>query len=278
MSLQYRISINNFTYRRYSFEYFLQSAKRLGIGKIELSGCHPHFTQYEAECFDTAALASRIEAAGLTVSVVDPEQNFLPINIASSQEYLWEQSVETLEWYVRNTPAFGCDKIIIYPGKGAMDQAFDEARDNAVCALKRLCRVAAECGVKVLLQNVSACISNLTTTLEDFSTMYDMVDDENLYVSINTCPLRAAGETLAQYFNAFGSRILNIQLADSCEDDEQMGIGEGDQDFKQHLLDLRNHGYTGDIALEITEEEYADDAENYYRDSIDAILSIAKEV
>lgn len=59
-----KICINNFTYRRYSFDYFLNSARQLGVRRIELSGCHPHFTQYEAESFDVQGLAQKIRDAG----------------------------------------------------------------------------------------------------------------------------------------------------------------------------------------------------------------------
>ena len=39
-----RLAINNFNYRRWSFDYFLRSVKELGLHNIELCGCHPHFT------------------------------------------------------------------------------------------------------------------------------------------------------------------------------------------------------------------------------------------
>ena len=44
MDFENQVCINNMTYRRYSFDYFLESVRRLGIRNIELSGCHPHYT------------------------------------------------------------------------------------------------------------------------------------------------------------------------------------------------------------------------------------------
>ena len=68
-----RIAISNFNYRRWSFGYFLESVKKLGLKNIELCGCHPHFTSFEAEEFPTRELAEQICWLYLTHPGVDAD-------------------------------------------------------------------------------------------------------------------------------------------------------------------------------------------------------------
>lgn len=54
-----RLAISNFSYRRWSFDYFLDSVKKLGLHNIELCGCHPHFTVFEAKEFPAEEFAKK---------------------------------------------------------------------------------------------------------------------------------------------------------------------------------------------------------------------------
>lgn len=270
-----KICINNFTYRRYSFDYFLNSARQLGVRRIELSGCHPHFTQYEAESFDVKGLAKKIRDAGMKVEAVNPEQNFLPVNIAAAQKYLRDSSIRQLEFFIQNAQEFACNKVIIYPGKGAMDHESSEARKYACDSIVRLSETAEKSGVTLLIQNVSRCVSNLTPNSGALKELLDAAGKENLGVSVNTCAVAAGKETLGDYFDLFGDKIQMVQLSDSDEEDEQMVIGEGTQDFRRHAGTLNTYHYSGPVALEIIEEEYAYGAEKYYKKSLEALKSVA---
>ena len=103
-----RIAISNFNYRRWSFDYFLDSVQKLGLKNIELCGCHPHFTSFEAEEFPVRELAARIEAAGISVPVIMPEQNFLPVNIAAVNPFLRAESIKHIRFYIEIAQVFGC--------------------------------------------------------------------------------------------------------------------------------------------------------------------------
>lgn len=274
MDFKQQVCINNMTYRRYSFEYFLQSAQRLGIKNIELSGCHPHYTVYESEEFDVNALAKKIKEAGLRVLSIEPEQNFLPVNIASHNPYLREESIRQMQFYIQNAAAFDCNQVIIYPGKGIMDRPLEEARKYCCDSLYKLEKTAEKCGVKILLQNVSHCISGLTPNCKAVAEIVNTVGGKNLGVSVNTCAVCAGKETLKDYFDCFGEKIGMVQVADSDDEDEQLVLGEGNQDLKAHVDTLTACKYDGPLALEIIMEEYADDAEKYYAESIKVFRQI----
>lgn len=263
-----RIGINNFTYRRYSMDYFLDSADRLGVRNIELCGCHPHFTVYEQEEFPVKELAAKIKSHGIKVSAILPEQNFLPVNIAAVNDYLRRRSVEQMKFYVRNAKEFDCDKVILYPGKAFMDYPLSEAWKRSRESIAEIVRTAEEYEVNILLESVSNFVSSLMMDVGSVRQMIDEVDSDRLRCCVNSCTAYFAGETLEDYFKVFGEKVELIQLSDSIPDNDQLIWGEGEQDFKQHFDTIEKYNYCGDIIMELLMEEYADDAEAYYKNSL----------
>jgi len=263
-----QVAINNMAYRRYSFDFFLESAQRLGIRKIELCGCHPHFTMFEAREFDTKQLAKKIRDHGLVVSAIEPEQNFLPINIAALDGYFRKQSVRQLAFFIERARYFDCDKVIVYPGKALMNHPHSEAWKYARESIEELSRIAEKNDVTILLEAVSSFISDLMMDSATLARMMREVDADNIGCCVNSSAAYAAKETLDDYFRRFGDKIGLVQLSDSVEDNEQLPWGTGLQDLDSHLRTLRERNYTGDIAMELLEEELAGDPEANYRESI----------
>lgn len=268
------IGITNFNYRRYSFDYFLESANRLGVSQIELCGCHPHFTVYEQEKFPVEEFAAKIKKHGITVSAIMPEQNFLPVNIAAVNEYLRKQSVEQMKFYIEHAGAFDCEKVIIYPGKAFMNYPPSEAWKRSKESLSELCEFAKGYGVHILLEGVSNFISSLMMDSAAVKQMMDEVGSDQLKCCVNSCTAYFANETIEDYFKIFGDKIEMVQLSDSVSDNDQLIWGDGDQDFKLHLDTLEKYGYKGAVTMELNMEEYADNPEQYYKKSLAYMTSL----
>ncbi len=265
-----QVAINNMTYRRCSFDSFLNSAQQLGVKKIELSGCHPHFTIFEAAEFNTKELAKKIKDHGISVSAIEPEQNFLPINIAALDSYLREQSIKQLAFFIERAGVFDCDKVIIYPGKAFMNYPHSEAWKYSRDSIGKLCEIAKTYGVTILLEGVSNFISDLMMDSATVKRMMDEVNADNIGCCVNSSAAYAAHETLEEYFKLFGNKIGIVQLSDSVEDNEQLPwSSEGLQDLNEHINTLRKYNYSGDIAMELLAEEFAGDPEASYMASID---------
>ena len=263
-----RIAINNFNYRRWSFDYFLESVKKLGLKNIELCGCHPHFTIFEAEEFPVEEFAAKIKDAGITVAAIEPEQNFLPVNIAAVNTYFREKSIEQLKFFIENAKAFDCDKVIIYPGKAFVDHPHSQGWKNARESVKTLCSIAKEHGVTLLMNPVSAFVSDLMMDSKTVKRMLDEVGADNLGVSVNTSILGYVGETLEDYFELFGDKIQMVQLADAVEDCDQLAWGEGNVDLKAQIAVLEKYNYQGPVTMELLMEEYAEDPHKVHEDSL----------
>ena len=264
-----RLAINNFNYRRWSFDYFLRSVKELGLHNIELCGCHPHFTIFEAEKFPVEEFAAKIKDAGITVTAIEPEQNFLPINIAAVNPYLREQSIKQLRFFIENAKIFVCDKVVIYPGKAFVDHPHSQGWMYARESVKELCKIAADNGVTLLMTPVSSFVSDLMTDTKTAKRMLDEVGADNLMVCANTSIPGYVGETLETYFEVFGSRIGLVQMADAVDDCDQLAWGEGNVNLKEQMDILEKFGYEGPVTMELLMEEYAEDPHRIHADSLE---------
>lgn len=271
-----RIAINNFNYRRWSFDYFLESAKKLGLKNIELCGCHPHFTVYEAEQFPVQELADKIQKAGLQVSAIMPEQNFLPINIAAVNPYLREQSIKQLSFFIENAKVFGCDKVVIYPGKAFMDHPHSEGWKYARESVKELCSIAEKNRVTLLMTPVSGFVSDLMTDCATTKRMLDEVGAENLKVCVNSSIVGYVGDTLETYFETFGKKIGLVQLADAVEDCDQLAWGEGNVKLEEQLAALEKYHYEGPVTMELLMEEYAENPHEVHKGSLEYMKNYMK--
>ena len=272
-----RIAISNFNYRRWSFDYFLDSVQKLGLKNIELCGCHPHFTSFEAEEFPVRELAARIEAAGIGVPVIMPEQNFLPVNIAAVNPFLRAESIKQLRFYIENAQVFGCSKVVIYPGKAFMAHPHSEGWMYARESVKQLCEIGKEYGVSLLMSPVSAFVSDLMTDCKTAERMLREVGADNLEVCVNSSILGYAGDTLETYFEAFGDKIGHVQLADAVEDCDQLAWGEGNVNLAGQISVLEKYHYEGSVSMELLMEEYAEDPHGVHAGSLEYMKSHMEE-
>lgn len=271
-----RLAVSNFNYRRWSFDYFLKSVRKLGLHNIELCGCHPHFTVYEAENFPVEEFAEKIREAGITVTAIAPEQNFLPINIAAVNAYLREQSIRQLEFFIRNANAFGCDRVVIYPGKAFVDHPHSQGWMYARESVKKLCETAEKYNVTLLMTPVSSFVSDLMTDAKTAGRMLEEVGSDRLKICVNSSICGYVGESLETYFELFGDRIGLVQLADAVEDCDQLAWGDGELNLKEQLDILEKYHYDGPVTMELLMEEYAEDPHNVHERSLAYMKEAAK--
>lgn len=271
------LDVCGFTFRRYTLDYYLKAVKDLGLKNIELYCYHPHFSIYEAEELDAKKIADKIKDAGIKVDVIEPEQNFYPINIISSNEYLRNKSIEQIKFYIKSAPLFDCHKVTLLPGKNLMDEDYEESLKLLIKQLKDICAYAKEYGVDILLENVSDSVSGMIPNMNAVKRIIDGVDADNLKLAVNTSAVYLYGEDIQTWFDTFKDKISHIELSDASCEDEQFELGTGEVDIK-HILDvLKKENYQGTISLHLTMEEYAEEPIEPYKNSIDYLKKLGEE-
>lgn len=269
-----RLAPSTFTFRRYSLDYCLYKIKEMGFNSIELFAYHPHYSVYEAEALDAKPIAEKILSAGLKVPVIEPEQNFYPINIVSSNRYLREKSLEQIKYYIKNAPLFSCDRITLLPGKNLMDDDNNKSIQTLVSSLKELCSYAEDYGVILQLENVSKAVSGMTPSRAAVEHILSEVNRSNLKLAVNTSAVYSYGEDIQDWFDLFGDRIGTVELSDADSKDEQFELGTGEIDIGHILKVIEDARFSGPVSLHLTMEEYAENPVEPYLGSLNYLKSM----
>ena len=88
-----QITVGNYPYAMYSFDYFLESMKRFHIEQIELWAAGPHFYLDDFDYFRIVNLGHKIRRSGLKARCLTPEQCQYPISISIEDEAIRRRSL-----------------------------------------------------------------------------------------------------------------------------------------------------------------------------------------
>jgi deoxyribonuclease-4 len=200
------------------------------------------------------------------------------INLAASDDALWERSIETLAEELRRADALGIDQVIVHPGahqgRGAVAGVARTGR-----ALRRVVRVAGRGASRLVLEHTAGQGSSVGCTFEELDGMLQAAGETRLGVCLDTQHLHASGidwttprgyeRTFTAFDRVIGLRHLTaFHLNDSkrplgarVDRHERIGDGEiGLAPFHRLVNDPRFAGVPGFLEtppLENGEESFA---------------------
>lgn len=131
----------NMHYQHYSFEYFLDSIKRLGLKNLELWAGSPHFCNLDSSISPVNKIKKAVAERDLKIICVTPEQCIYPYNIAAREEELRKRSIDYFSQYIRQTAQLGVDKMLCGSGWGYYDEDREEAWKRSVDSLYQMSAV-----------------------------------------------------------------------------------------------------------------------------------------
>jgi protein FrlC len=263
-----QLAATNMVYARFSFHYFLESMQRLGVHRIELYGCSPHFHFYDTDGDPTPKVKKQILDAGLQIISVMPEENVYPVNIGAKEKGLRQKTIELYKRFITATAELNCPQMLLCPGRPYRDQPFSEGYGYSRDSIEQLVRYAENENVVLLYENLHIGETHLATKLEDQYRMVADIDSPYLKFCVDTVPVYAAGEKLEAYFVRMGDRLAHIHLNDG-RPTGHLKWGDGTQNLDEHLNAMRNHNYTGYITMEMAADRYRMDPEKYYAENIE---------
>ena len=256
----------NMLYNEYSFEHFLDSMKRFEIQNIEIYGCSPHFHFYD-DPDPIPKLKKQLAGSGLKVISMMPEENVYAVNIAAREQRVRDNTVELYKKFMYAAAELDCHRMLLCPGRPYRNEPFSEGFRYSQDSIYRLLDYSHEIDVTLCYETLRIGESTLTSTLDDTARMVEEVDDPYLQVCIDTVPVYAAHEHVADYFERLGSKITHFHLNDGAPDGH-LAWGDGTQDIDEHLNALRKYGYGNYITMETAAGRYRMDADRYYEANI----------
>ena len=143
----------NYHYKRYTLDYFLESAERLGYQSIELWASGPHL---HLEDFDAARLAElnrKIKAHHLALRCFTPEQCVYAISVSHPDKVYRDRTVDFFNQHIEAAVQLDCDHMVVSTGFAYLDVDAEDAFGWCAEAMGRIARKAEQEGVTVFARD-----------------------------------------------------------------------------------------------------------------------------
>ena len=248
--LAYRQLIGaNFGFQHFPFSDTAKALSSFGLKEIELWGVAQHLDLFH-ESDARVELTRRILADnGLTTWCFTPEQVLYPINIASGDSELRENSVARFCRAADICAALGASYLFLTPGRGFESEDAGESWKRSADSLARIAGHAHTRGVRCFLEPLQRVETNIVTDAAGLRRMLDDVAAENMDVVLDTVGMATAGDTVSDYVKLFGSRLAHVQLVDGTPAGHLVW-GDGTLPLGDYVSQLAEAGYAGKITFE----------------------------
>ena len=254
----------------YSLKYFCECMEKLGIRNVELIAGHPSlFIDHHGIC-DLTETKKLLREHGLKTAAISAQSCRFRYQFAVREPEVIEQTFAFFSNGIRVAAELGAGILQVNPGWGYWDEPREEALKRSADMFSRLCTVAEQCGVRMACETLRPQESIMGFRLQDVKEIYDIVDHPCFKAMIDTCAMGVAGETIQDWFDAFGSEnIIHTHFIDGTPY-FHMIWGEGRRNLGADLKALYDNHYQGLISQELTVAGYYLDPFEYDRKNLEA--------
>ncbi|MEG2420060.1 MAG: TIM barrel protein [Oscillospiraceae bacterium] len=245
-------------YRRFSLDYFLDCQQKLGITQLELWCGASHFWLSHQGYEPVPPLLEKLKAHGMQVVSVTAPSMAYQYQYAAQEPLQLEYSFRYFSNAIRLAAQLGADRVVVNSGWGYAKEDPEALWARCRTHLRRLCAVAADAGILLVMESLRDDESNLVFRLDRALRMYREVDHPNLKMMVDNIATGAAGERLEDWLDAFGPDLIHAHFLDG--DPYLHNVwGDGGTSLSQQLQTLNDHGYTGYLVQEVADEHYFSD-------------------
>ena len=149
--LMSQLAATNMVYKKFSFDYFLDSMDRLGVHRLELYGCSHHFHMYDGDPNMAANMRKKLSARGFSVVSLMPEENTYAINIAAPEDNIRNKTVEQYKKFIEAAVELECPQMLLCPGRPYWDRPLSEGYKHGRDSVEKLTRHAEKYGITLML-------------------------------------------------------------------------------------------------------------------------------
>jgi fructoselysine 3-epimerase len=246
-------------YKRFSLDYFLNAQEKEGIQNIELWLSAPHYWLDSFHYEDCKTILKKIKARNLKiVATISPSMDY-QYQYAHPEPDHRKKSIEYFKNGIKATADLGATMMSINSGWGYWNGDHAEAWRKSQDTIGNLLEVAKHEGVTLVLESLAASETQILNNLEKTIQYFQEINHSSLQIMIDTVAMRVAGETMQQWFEAFGSHIKHMHFVDGKSSCDHFAWGDGDYPLEDFISCLNKYNYAGYLSQEITAPEYLDD-------------------
>ncbi len=245
----------NIHYVNYSFDYFLDTQERLGFRSIELWCGVPHVWIDHLTYYEAAGIAAKIRAHHLEARVLTPENCLYPYQVGAKEPEHVKRSLGYFKNGILMAEELGCKMMEINSGWGYLNEPREESWKRSREMLCALASFAGGHGVTLVMESLRPDESRIVTTLGDMKQMLKEVGSPFLKPMADLCAIDVAGESLEDWFGAFGRDLRHLHFIDG-DPYGHLVWGDGKRNLGRFLGILNSYGYEGYLGQEITDGRY----------------------
>lgn len=245
-------------YRRFSLDYFLDCQQKLGVENIELWCGSGHFWLDHEGYGDVVELREKLRRRHLCVVSVTAPSMAYQYQYASQRPADLAHSFRYFQNGIQLAAELGAGRVVVNSGWGYTGEDADAMWSRCRDHLGALCQVAQREGVILMMESLRDDESNLVNSLATAQRMYREVNHPNLKMMVDNIATGAAGESLDDWFDAFGQDLVHMHFLDG--DPWLHNIwGDGNTPLATQLETIARRGFTGYLVQEVADEHYFTD-------------------
>ena len=239
----------NENFKYWPFPYFLETQKRLGVRSVEVWAGPPHVAANDEWHQSGKVYRELVESRGMSIAACSSEYAFSRQYFFCSYDRLSrERALSQYRQIIDFTEETGSKILTVNCAGGVRDEDSEKALGRAVDALKGLGDYAAERNVTLAVETLPPNGGNITHTLCELERLISRVSNPAVKVCLDTKPVCCAGETIQQWFDAFGKDIVYIHFTDG-KPGGRLAWGDGLFPLDTFLSCIRKNGYIGPLGI-----------------------------
>lgn len=259
----------NYHYLRYPIKKFLDKVESSPFDSIDLYCSAPQLNIFDYSLSRLIELDRDIRQRNLKVMAMTPENCVYPVNFCTQDPVTRQSSIRYYQRAIDTAEFLGCPNIQISTGFGYFDQPREEAWKYCRESLAQLAVYCQRKQVRLFLEELKVTTTKVLITSKDIAGMLDEIGSPCIVGMVDMDQMTYAGETVDDYFDHLGERLMHIHFNDRGH----TVPGHGDFPMKEYYDAIKRRGYDGTVSFEICDRRYYCDPDK----AIDDIVSWMKK-
>ena len=260
----------NYHYKRYTLDYFLDSAQRLGYRSIELWASGPHLHLEDFDYDRLVELDKKIQAHNLKLTCFTPEQCVYAISVSHPDKVYRERTVEFFNRHIEAAVQLRCQRMVVSTGFAYLDLDPEDSFNWCVEGIGRICRKAEQEGVTLALEPFTKFTTHICNEASQLVRLIKEVGSPALTGLADTDVIATTGvDTFGTFVHMLGKeRLGHVHFLDG-NPGGHLVPGDGVLELDAALQTLKDMDYTGFLGLEVLDRRYVMDPEAAMRRAMD---------
>ena len=248
-----KLSISSFIYFNYPLDETIRRVAAIGFDGIDIWGGRPHAYRRDLSEKEIRFLRNLLSDVDLAIASFIPAQFRYPTCLCSPNETIRRDSVTYICESIETAAALGAPIVSVCPGHSLFGQSREDAWGRLCESLDKICDHAAKYDLRIALEPADKYETDLVNTTGEAMKLIKELGHDNFGVVFDNGHVYVVGEPIVQALWTLGDRLFHVHVDDNDGlRDQHLVPGDGSFDFATFISALREVGYKGYLAAELS--------------------------